>query len=438
VFGRRLSHAGHSHHDGHDHPFRRRVLLTLLAAAVLAALALLIAPPHANGNFVYWANDFPVNSIGRAKINGTGANNAFIPGQNDPRAVAVDFRFIYWTNNTPPSIGRANLDGTGVNPNFITTNVIDPEGIAITSSGIYWANTTSGPAPGGLDTIGHANLDGSNPVANFITTTSLNIFGVATDQNFVYWLNSGSPATGAIGRASLNGGTGDSAFIPGVGTNAGLAVDPSFVYWTNDTTGIDRAPIGGGSPQSNFVPNASTSQGAQLGVAVNSQYIFWSDADLGRIGRANINGSAPNPNLTAASTQAEMMAAAPSNKITVNSVTKKKKKGTATINAKVPGPGQVTLNQTSSPPDVNATEAAVKQQGLTLTAASSFKLAVKPLGKTAKKLNKQIKKQLKKKRKAKAKAKVTVFIHFVPAGVAGVPNTQQVKITLIKQRKKKK
>jgi undecaprenyl pyrophosphate phosphatase UppP len=62
---------------------------------------------------------------------------------------------------------------------------------------------------------------------------------------------------------------------------------------------------------------------------------------------------------------------------------------------------------------------------------------VKPLGKTAKKLNKQIKKQLRKKRKAKARVKVSVFIHFVPAGVAGVPNTQQVNVTLVKQRTKK-
>ena len=34
--------------------------------------------------------------------------------------------------------------------------------------------------------------------------------------------------------------------------------------------------------------------------------------------------------------------------------------------------------------------------------------------------------------------KVNVFIHFVPAGVAGVPNTQQVTVTLIKKGKKKK
>jgi hypothetical protein len=104
----------------------------------------------------------------------------------------------------------------------------------------------------------------------------------------------------------------------------------------------------------------------------------------------------------------------------------------------VPGPGQVTLNQTSAPTDVNAVAAGVKQVGLTITQASSFKLAVKPTGKTAKKLNKQVKKQLRKKRKAKAKASVTVFIHFVPAGVAGVPNTERLKVTLIKQRKKKK
>ena len=56
---------------------------------------------------------------------------------------------------------------------------------------------------------------------------------------------------------------------------------------------------------------------------------------------------------------------------------------------------------------------------------------MKPVGKTAKKLKKQIKK------KGRGKVKVKVFIHFVPAGVAGVPNTKPVTVTLIKQGKKK-
>ena len=126
-----------------------------------------------------------------------------------------------------------------------------------------------------------------------------------------------------------------------------------------------------------------------------------------------------------------LLAAAPSNKITINSITRKKKKGTAIINAKVPGPGQVTLTNTGTE-DVNATAASVKQVGLTITQASSFKLAVKPVGKTAKKLNKQVKK------KGKGKVKVKAFLTFVPAGVAGVSNSQPVKTKLIKQRKRKK
>ena len=129
MFGRRLSHAGHSDQGEHPHPLRRRVALTLLAAALLATLALLIAPPHAHGNFVYWANGTTPGSIGRAKINGTGANNNFITGLDQPSAVAVDSRFIYWSEG-PNRIGRANLDGTGSNPNFITNGVTNPLGLA--------------------------------------------------------------------------------------------------------------------------------------------------------------------------------------------------------------------------------------------------------------------------------------------------------------------
>jgi hypothetical protein len=64
VFGRRLSHAGHSHHAGHPHPLRRRIVLTIVAAALLALLALLIAPPHAHGNFVFLVDFLPAGLVG--------------------------------------------------------------------------------------------------------------------------------------------------------------------------------------------------------------------------------------------------------------------------------------------------------------------------------------------------------------------------------------
>jgi hypothetical protein len=425
VFGRRL--AGHSHHT--DHPLRRRVLLTLLAGALLAALFLLITPRNANGNFVYWTNtQNPAGSVARAKINGTGLNENFIPNLAGPSGVAVDSQHIYWVEVGMSRIGRANLDGTGVIPNLLT---LPPavNGIAVNSTGIYYV--TSGPP----QSIGHADLNGGNQNNAFINPGSL-----AADANFAYYLDYN---TRHIGRAPAAGGTGNDGFISVPDANCGVGVDSSFLYWGGGNKEVGRAPVGGGPADPGFIPNATpTGLSGVAGVAVNSQYVFWSDnshaAGANLIGRANIGGGAPNPSLISGLKAPTLMAAAPSNKITVNSVKKNKKKGTASINSKVPGPGQVTMNQTKSPPDVNAVEAGIKQVGLTINQASSFKLAVKPTGKTAKKLNKQVKKQLRKKNRAKAKASVTVFIHFVPAGVAGVPNTQQLKVTLIKQRTKKK
>ncbi|HSD25157.1 MAG TPA: hypothetical protein VLB79_12605 [Solirubrobacterales bacterium] len=433
MFGHRPRLA-HAHQGEHHHPLLRQIGIALGVAALLAIAALLLLPPHANGNFVYWANQSPGSTIGRAKINGTGTNNNFITGISQPRGVATDSRFIYWTEAGPGSnaIGRANLDGSGVNHQFITTNVTNPTAVAVTSSGIYWTNEVG---MGGTS-IGHANIDGSNPNPNFIPGP-LDPCGLAADSSFIYFFSNDGAH---IGRATL-GGTGvDPNFVTIPEPFCGLAVDQSFLYWSSDGGNtVGRVPVGGGTPNGSFIP-AGTTSGGPTGVAVNSQYVFWSNPDAmpPAIGRANINGASPNPSLIAGPSTPLLLAAAPSNKITVNSIKKNKKKGTASINAKVPGPGQVTLNQTNTPPDVNATAAAIKQVGLTITQASSFKLAVKPVGKTAKKLNKQIKKQLKKKRKAKAKVNVNVFIHFVPAGVAGVPNTQQVTVALVKQKTKKK
>jgi hypothetical protein len=39
-------------HQG-EHPLRRRVAFTIAVAGLLAALALLIAPPHAHGNLLF-------------------------------------------------------------------------------------------------------------------------------------------------------------------------------------------------------------------------------------------------------------------------------------------------------------------------------------------------------------------------------------------------
>ena len=407
-----------------------------LVPFLISLVVLLVAAAEANANFVYWANSGQT-SIGRAKINGGAVNNAFIANLTNVHGVAVNSNFIYWTQGSgaTSSIGRANLDGSGVNPNFLTSSSAGlnfvpgspPAGIAVNSAGIYWVN-------GGTATIGRANIDGSAPNASLINVAGATVCGIAATDSFVYWLDSSIGQR--IGRADAFGGSPNLTFIPNVSANCGLAADNSFLYWGAGNQAVGRAPIGGGagSADNTFIPNAAQSGNLTCGVAVNSQYVFWGNTgpSANFIGRANLGGGSPNPALIAGPTNPCLMTAAPANKITVNSITKNTKKGTATISAKVPGPGQVSLDQSSTPPDTNAVASAVQSQALMVTSASSFSLTVTPIGKTAKKLKKQVKKE------GKGKVKQTVFIHFVPAGVAGVPNDQAVTVTLVRHPKKKK
>jgi hypothetical protein len=100
-----------------------------------------------DANHLYWGNgcspchlQHPSSAIARANLDGTGVDLRFIRGVDDPTGVAVDANHVYWSDlhiliaGTDPTgtgtIGRANLDGTGADQNFITGATI-PEGVAV-------------------------------------------------------------------------------------------------------------------------------------------------------------------------------------------------------------------------------------------------------------------------------------------------------------------
>src|ERR671932_420873 len=177
-----------------------------LATLVLATFVL-AAPADA---FVYWANS-GTNSIGRANLDGTGADQSFITGANAPDGVAVDAAHIYWANRA--TIGRANLDGTGASQNFIPA-ALNPSGVAVLGAPVY------GRTPAAV--VGRANLDGTGVNHSFIATASGAPLGVAVDGAHVYWTNF---TTGTIGRANLDGTGVDQSFITGASRPGGVAVD---------------------------------------------------------------------------------------------------------------------------------------------------------------------------------------------------------------------
>jgi virginiamycin B lyase len=244
-----------------------------------------------NLRHIYW-NNSRTGTIGRAALDGTYVNQRFITASLQCRGVAVDAKYIYWTNTfNGMSIGRAYLNGSNVNQNFITLST-QPFGMALNANHIYWANNFT-------HTIGRANLNGSNANESFITGA---IFptGVAVDADYLYWASNRGDR---IGRANLNG-TDPFPFIGNTDGVVNLAVDANYIYWgTGDPATIGRADINGSNVNQNFITPADSVEG----VAVDANHIYWSNLRSNTIGRADLNGMNVNQNfITGASFPASL------------------------------------------------------------------------------------------------------------------------------------
>ena len=250
--------------------FRRLALA--LVATVAGVMSCAWAAPA--GAHIYWANhDNLANTIGRASLDGSSANQRFITGATNPIGVAVAGEHVYWANGN--GIGRANLDGSGANASFISGG--SPVGVAVDAQHIYWANQSTG-------TIGRANLDGSGADQSFIAGASTPI-GVAVDAYHVYWTNSG---TDAIGQANLDGTGATQSFITGASSPVGVAVGGQYVYWTNTgTDAIGRANLSAPGVEQGFITGANSPRG----VAVDGQHVYWTNLTTGTIGRASLDGT---------------------------------------------------------------------------------------------------------------------------------------------------
>jgi virginiamycin B lyase len=210
-----------------------------------------------------------------------------VKGVGDPQGLAIDSRHIYWANVGANAIGRANLNGTKVDPKFITHADI-PQGVAVHGQHIYWANR-------GTNTIARANLDGTRRNSSFITGAAFPQ-GVAVDANHVYWSNR---TFATIGRANLDGSGPDQNFIPVPGSPDLdlIALDASHVYWS-DQSGrkIGRANLNGSGVTPGFITGASK----PLGVAVYANVLYWANNGMSAIGRAALSGGVDaNPDFIA-------------------------------------------------------------------------------------------------------------------------------------------
>jgi virginiamycin B lyase len=161
---------------------------------------------------VYWADGWGL-AIGRANLDGSGAQRNFITGAAFPCGVAVDGDHVYWANLAGNSIGRADLAGGAREEDFIT-GADQPCGVAVDSGHVYWGNT-------GGDSIGRATTAGTAVEQDFVPAQSP--CAVAVDDRHLFW--SSQLSAQIVGRAALDGSSVVPALLPGESGGCGIAVD---------------------------------------------------------------------------------------------------------------------------------------------------------------------------------------------------------------------
>jgi hypothetical protein len=147
--------------------------------------------------------------------------------------VAVDDNYLYYSStddsNTPNKfIGRANLDGSGANPDFIAmpTLIENPTDLKVDSNYIYWVDYGIG--------LKRANLDGTN-IVTLITSNRMETFAI--DSNYIYLDNWNGSTPFSIARANLDGTNLDLNFIATDPKPIGLYVETNSCSTTSSWVG---------------------------------------------------------------------------------------------------------------------------------------------------------------------------------------------------------
>ena len=257
-----------------------------LGRALCLALALgcvCAAPAGAD----FYISSPSTSTIFSANLNGSGLATLLsgapfgAPGLG---GIAVGDGHIYWT--WEDGIGRANLDGSGAEKEFIT-GINGITGVTVNENHVYWS--------GGGGNVGRANVNGSEVEPHFITGIPGGaVDGVAVNSEFIYWTNFWNSA---IGRAKLDGSAVEQEWVLGTHTPEGLAVGPEYVYWAiTYENHIGRAKLDGSELTTNFITTGLSSNGNEdVGLTVYGQHIYWVNPTTGTVGRANLNGTEIEP-----------------------------------------------------------------------------------------------------------------------------------------------
>jgi hypothetical protein len=236
---------------------------------------------------IYWY-DVGANTIGSANLDGSAPTDDLIsltipslpPGGINGGVGLSPGGMIYWGNSQ--GIGTANQDGSGVNEKLISVQAFGGGFPLVSGGSLYFGDGFNG-------SIDRANLDGTG-VKVIVNSNFFGLTSLATDGSYFYFVDG---LTNAIDRVNIDGSGLVTGFIPS-GLPFLVALNPAAteIYFTDHNV-IGAANING----TVLNPSLISALGPVNGLAVDKNFIYWADQVNGKsvIGRANLDGSNPNP-----------------------------------------------------------------------------------------------------------------------------------------------
>ncbi len=220
-----------------------------------------------DASYVYWANAGSESStvndgaIMRVPLTG-GTVETVAGGQADPALITLTADKVYWANYYGQTIASASKSGGAVTT--VTTTQKKPVGVGVDGSHVYW--TESGSL---------MNLPLLGGPASLVASSSGELMYLTLDANDAYWLS-----TSELGKAPLDGLSPPSIVSSGLVNAVVVVVDGSDAYLSiaAPNASIVKVALGGGSPVV-LVTNVSN----PAGLAVDPTTIYWADPGSGQI-----------------------------------------------------------------------------------------------------------------------------------------------------------
>jgi hypothetical protein len=167
-----------------------------------------------------------------------------------------------------------------------------PLAIATDGTNVYWTDVTAG-------TVNQTSL--TSPYANKVLATGQDFpVAIAVDAAYVYWIDNGTLAnSGSVNRCPIGVASSVTQIAKNENLPWALALYPPFtsqtatppaattVYWTDKTNPgtVKSAPAGGGP-----ATVIASGQLAPFGIAVDSQYVYWTNFDGNTVVKSPLAG----------------------------------------------------------------------------------------------------------------------------------------------------